>query len=218
MSVTFIEMGMPWQTPLFLHCSVTLFCVGLITFQKKLNISFKKPVPTDLRKCSNIVTWWNPVLSPFFILWGDDVVWEVLKHCWWPDAASSNQKTALPCVPCHCHMVDHWMDHHCRQLLAMPLLPHRLPSDSSNLEVKSNIWAIKPLFLVASQFIAAHCPMMGSYFLHTEASWQCSQFLRPWNISKWLCLRAALLKSSETTWRDQFCLYTYSVTGQTLKW
>lgn len=35
---------------LLFHSLATLLCVGLITFQKKLNIFFKKPVPTILRK------------------------------------------------------------------------------------------------------------------------------------------------------------------------
>lgn len=212
MSVTFIQMGMLWQTPLFLHCSVTLFCAGLITFQK--------PDPSDLRKCNNIVTWWNPFWALFFVgffLQGDDVVWEALKQCWWPDAATSSQKAALPCVSCHCYTVDHWMDHDCRELPAMPLLPTLSSSWHANLEVKSNIWAIKPLCLVVSQLIAAHCPTVGRYFLHTKDSWQSSAFLRPQNISKWLCLGVALLKSSEITCRLQFCLYAYSVTYQTLQ-
>lgn len=150
MTVTFIQMGMPWQTPLFLHHLVTLLCVGLIWFQKKLNIFFKKPVPADLRKCENIVMWWNPTLTPFF-LQGDDVVWEALKQCWWPDAATSSWKATLPCVLCRCYMVDHRLDHHCREPPAMPQLLHCLLPDGTNLEVKSNIRARKPLFLVVPQ-------------------------------------------------------------------
>lgn len=79
------------------------YVLGWLHFKGSLKFSLKSLFPLSYENMWKHSYVMESCSDPF--LQGDDVVWEALKQCWWPAAASSQAKTSLFHV---CRIIATW--------------------------------------------------------------------------------------------------------------